>query len=40
MMHNKLGYLIESMQNFNYNQEVLHLLQVLMWVANVTTVVR
>lgn len=39
-MHNKLGYLIESMQNFNYNQEVLHLLQVLMWVANVTTVVR
>lgn len=29
----------KSMQNFNYNQEILHLLQVLMWVANVTTVV-
>lgn len=27
------------MQNFNYNQEILNLLQVLMWVANVTTMV-
>lgn len=39
MMHNDLGYLIESMQNFNYIQDILHLLQVLMWVANVTTMV-
>jgi len=27
------------MQNFNYDQEILRLLQVLMWVSNVTTVV-
>lgn len=27
------------MQNFNYNQDILRLLQVLIWVANVTTMV-